>query len=103
MEDVRDLLAGWAIGSGYYGTSVGVDDAAAMASALMSLFEPEVVTDVAGLNALPVGSVVLSTGGGAAWQKGYVGVWTGILGTRGARGIKERGYLPATVLHRGEA
>lgn len=35
-EEIRDLLAGWQVGSGYYATSVLVDDAAEMADALLS-------------------------------------------------------------------
>jgi hypothetical protein len=59
-----------------------------------------VVTTVSELDALPVGSVVRSLGGGAAWQKMPVsGFWVGVIGTLDPRGLGERGYLPARVLY----
>ena len=37
-ERVADVLTGWPIGSGYYGTSVAVDEAQEMADALIAAF-----------------------------------------------------------------
>jgi len=36
-EAIRDVLAGWPIGSGYYSTAVGVDEAWEMADAVMQM------------------------------------------------------------------
>ena len=35
-ERIRDELAGWTIGSGYYSTMVGVDEAGEMADAVLA-------------------------------------------------------------------
>lgn len=35
-EELRDVIAGWPIGTGYYGTSVGVDEASQIAHAVIA-------------------------------------------------------------------
>lgn len=40
-ETVRDELAGWPIGSGYYQTTVGTDEAREMARAVLALLRGE--------------------------------------------------------------
>lgn len=37
MEDVRDEISGWPIGSGYYSTQIGTDEAAEIARAVLAL------------------------------------------------------------------
>ena len=38
-EGIRDALSGWPIGSGYYSTAVGTDEASEMADAIMALLK----------------------------------------------------------------
>jgi hypothetical protein len=48
VEKVRDVLAGWPIGNGYYGTKVGTDEALGMArEALDAIAETHAVVDKA--------------------------------------------------------
>ena len=35
-DELRDIISGWPIGSGYYGTSIGVDDAMELTDAILS-------------------------------------------------------------------
>lgn len=53
-DDLRDVIAGWPIGSGYYSTQVGPDDAMDIADAVLAagFRRRRVITDPAELEAL---------------------------------------------------
>ena len=56
-EAIQDVLAGWPIGSGYYSTAVGVDEAWEMADEVGAVMA-EQITTAADLAALPDSSVI---------------------------------------------
>ena len=66
-EDVRDELAGWPIGHGYYQTQVSVDDAAGMAATVLALLpgRPESVIKA---EALREAARWMQDGIGEAWD-----------------------------------
>ena len=45
VEEVRDELAGWPIGSGYYQTKIGPDEAREMAQAVLALLSSQPTVD----------------------------------------------------------
>jgi len=78
-EALRDELAGWVIGAGYYQSMVGTSDAAEMADAILAAgFRRQgpitVVTTVPAMDALPPRTVVMD-GGGEVWRKCSNGRW----------------------------
>jgi hypothetical protein len=71
-DELADELAGWPIGSGYYGTAIGIDDAQALAAALIDSGwrRPRTVTTAEEFASLPVGTIVRDRDG-EAWQKNH--------------------------------